>query len=674
MTSEDAKNEVLDRTDIVALISEYVELRKAGTIFKGLCPFHAEKTPSFTVSPERRSFHCFGCQKHGDVFTFLMEQEGIDFREALERLAARCGVELPKKQQESPELRAWRAEQKSEKERLLSVGDALADYFYQTLLSPKGERARSYLISRRITPKAAEAFKLGYCSGDKADFARMVEQQHISIEDLKTLGILTFSDKDPTQNDVQGGYQRFRQRLMFPIMDMRGHVVGFSGRIMDANAKAAKYVNSPETPVFIKGDNLYGIHTAQKAARAAGRLILCEGNIDVIMLWQAGFEGSVAAMGTALTPHQTRLCKRVSDQIICVMDGDAAGQKASFASLIPLLESGFEPRAVRLPPKEDPDSFIRNFGAEAFNTLLNQAVPLLDLEIERQLSQHPSDLPGRAAVLHSLALPLSRLSDPLVRALYMKRLSTKLGIDESLVQSAIEESLAREKVQRERQEARESKLESRKSKRLEQQPSPRSKPQMEPISSDWNPLENPELPAEMLPDDYPPPFTGIESPEFEDENPKKNAPYEIPIEQRKVLEFIMHFPRVIKRFHEENAYKYLTHEGIAAFVSALYNEVSVGQYPNVDRLLAQQSPETAGALWALRAAQPSQDDETIDKAFASALLRLELHYYKRRRRAILDEMCRCFGQPEAEESCRAELKAVQNQLNRLAGLLREECH
>ncbi len=332
MFPEDVKTEILDRTDIVALIGQTVQLRKAGTIFKGLCPFHSEKTPSFTVSPERRTFHCFGCQKHGNAIDFVMESEGLSFRDALEKLAHMCGMELPETKRESPEVKAERARQKSEKERLIAVQEKLASYYADTLFGPFGQPARDYLIQRRVSPKSVQAFRLGYATGDKADFARFVMAHQLPLGDLVTLGFL-MPPENPTnispRDPLRGHYLRFRRRVMFPVLSPQGEVVGFTGRVLDAQIKTAKYMNSPETPIFIKGENLYGISTARSAVHRKNRLILCEGNLDVIMLWQSGIEEVAAAMGTALTSKQAQLIHRLTDQVFCVMDGDAAGQKAT---------------------------------------------------------------------------------------------------------------------------------------------------------------------------------------------------------------------------------------------------------------------------------------------------------------------------------------------------------
>ncbi len=626
MFPEDVKTEILDRTDIVALIGQTVQLRKAGTIFKGLCPFHSEKTPSFTVSPERRTFHCFGCQKHGNAIDFVMESEGLSFRDALEKLAHMCGMELPETKRESPEVKAERARQKSEKERLIAVQEKLASYYADTLFGPFGQPARDYLIQRRVSPKSVQAFRLGYATGDKADFARFVMAHQLPLGDLVTLGFL-MPPENPTnispRDPLRGHYLRFRRRVMFPVLSPQGEVVGFTGRVLDAQIKTAKYMNSPETPIFIKGENLYGISTARSAVHRKNRLILCEGNLDVIMLWQSGIEEVAAAMGTALTSKQAQLIHRLTDQVFCVMDGDAAGQKATLSSLITFLQAGIEPRAVRLPPEEDPDSFVRKFGPQAFERLLEQAEPLLDLAITRAIQTHPQDLPGRAACLKALAPYLAEIKDPLIFELYRTKLAQQLAIHPDLVDKAIEAcKTAHAETVPESNQTQVGHFTGQKS-RSPRPPKPANQTVKKPSDS-------------------------------------------CPPEQEKVLEFIMHFPKCVLLFHQRNAYECLTQPGLADFVSSLYTEVAAEPElpPNIDQLLEQQGDEAVkNLLWKCRIQDPSQNDDTIEQAFSDALTALQRGHLQRQRGAITSRMVQLFSTPGPElEQCQEQLKTIQEQL------------
>ena len=267
MIPDETIAEVLARTDIITLVGRHVTLKKAGTLFKGLCPFHDEKTPSFTVSPTRNTYHCFGCGAHGHSIKFLMEVGARNFPEAVRELAAECGVEVPESRRESPEQREARSRKKSLQRRLLDVQDLLTTYYSDQLFGAQGGSARSYLQGRGLSVDAATAFRLGWASGDKRAFAAFMEAHQIPRDDLAQLGVLLPPDEGWQDTQILGGgYLRFRERLMFPVVDFRGDVTGYSGRILDSRKKIAKYMNSPETPIFTKGEQLYGAFTARSVA------------------------------------------------------------------------------------------------------------------------------------------------------------------------------------------------------------------------------------------------------------------------------------------------------------------------------------------------------------------------------------------------------------------------
>jgi DNA primase len=599
--------EVLDRADILAVVGRVVQLKKAGTVYKGLCPFHQERSPSFTVSPTRRSYHCFGCQVHGHALDFVIRYHGWSFPEALRQLAAEVGVEVPESRPVSPQERAERDRKKELTERLLEIQDQLAAYFTDTLFDRRGARARAYLEKRGIERRAAEAFRLGYADADKARFERWRAEKNIDVADLVTLGLVLMPEEGPTSGQpLDGGYLRFRERVMFPVVDVRGEVVGFGGRILDADAKAAKYINSPETPVYTKGDHLYGAFTAQRAARREGRVILVEGNVDVIALWQAGFEGTVAAMGTALTPRQVRLLKRIDEHVVCVMDGDGAGRKAAFASLIPFLEAGVHPRAVMLPDGEDPDTYAQGQGADAFRALLESAPPLLDVFIAHEAAKHPADPPGRAAALRAIAPALARLTDPIEQALYRDKVAATLGVPAHLIDATRAE------------------------------PEPRPEPR--------RPAPIPEPPPPEPPMDEPPADLDLAAPPGADPGPPPApAPSpgrrfdEMPRYEKDLVDILLHFPEMVTRFADAGGLDALTDAGVTAFFSGLCEKVRSHETLNEESSIRELNDrELAAFLTGRLATKPDQTEETVAQALDTATERLLGAWRKRQ----LDEAMR----------------------------------
>lgn len=614
MIPDEIIRDVLDAVDIVDLIGRTVELRKAGTIYKGLCPFHEEKTPSFTVTPERRTYHCFGCQEHGNAIGFLMEHERLNFPEALRALAETVGIEVPDPRPESPQQRKERAEKKDEGRRLLDAQGALTDYYTEQLFGPQGLTARRYLMGRGVTEEAARAFRLGWASGDKAGFEAWMRRARVEREDIVKLGVLLKPDEGWGGAVLGGGYLRFRARLMFPVVDINGEVVGYSGRLVEDRKKAAKYVNSPETPIFTKGEHLYGAYTARRVARRAGRLIFCEGNLDVIALWQAGFEGSVAAMGTALTPRQVRLAKRLCEDVLCVMDGDDAGRKALFESLQPFLDEGIHPRGLLLPDGDDPDSYLKRGGPAAFRQALQGAAPLFDLLIEKVREDSPDDPVGRAAGLRRLLPLFKRLNDPLTQALYRDKICQRLEISPQtfdLTQSA---------------------------------------------------------PTSTFLEPPPSRYTGPVGPAPAQAPTGNQFNAQITKAEGKVVEFIIQFPHMLMRvgrgFWGEN----LTHEGLIRFLADLYSEVERGARLDIGQKLRNLSDSTLQSqMWEWYARAPSQNDETIEEAFDEAVKTLEHHALKRSRKALFREISSASVAQNAERSEALSLK-LQSIQKRLAAL------
>ena len=677
MISEEVRTEILDRTDLVALIGRTVTLKKAGTLFKGCCPFHNERTPSFTVSPVRRTYHCFGCGVHGDALRFVMETQALSYPEALRQLAAECGVTVPESRRESPQERAARERQKSESERLLEIQDKVAAFYSDTLFKNDGTQGRAYLRDRRVGRAAAAAFRLGWASGDKLAFHDFATQNSFTLEDLALLGLVIAPEGGwQTGTPLGGGHLRFRRRVMFPVLDLRGDVVGFGGRVVDPDAKTAKYINSPETPIYTKGEHLYGIYQARHMARREGRVVLCEGNIDVIMAWQAGFEGTVAAMGTALTPKQVRLLKRLSEHVVCVMDGDAAGQKATFSSLLPFLEEGLSPRAVAMPAGDDPDSYLRKEGKAAFRALLDAAGPLLQAHIRAVAAAHPADPTGQAAALKALAPALGRIVDPLERSLYWKQAAEALAVEVALVEAAVQR--ASEKPEPPRRDRPAPPGQGHRNERppvLERAPQAAPSARQPPTSESPSPFDHP---GPFHDPGQPPPFhdSGPFFPPSEVAHPPPSRP---PVRQKKpgfrpppielqVLGFICEFPHLIHDVKRLAGFESLTAEDLRAFFARLSDAVDRGETPSSERLiveLSHQNPEMQAEVEPLILGGPDHTPDQAGEALRQACRQLRVSYLKRRRIELGRALAEAGRSGEA-----ARVAAVQLQLNASADELR----
>jgi DNA primase len=370
MIGKQTIEEIRAASDIVDVVGSYIQLRKAGTgSFKALCPFHKEKTPSFNVNPQRQSFHCFGCGVGGDVFKFVQQYESVDFTTAVRMLAEKAGIKVQFDAADDGEAQA--------KDLLYRIHEELAQFYHRVLVeSAPGEEARRYLANRDLGPEIIEQFLIGFAPNRYNTMATWAEKKGYTQAQLETAGVLSRSENSDEP------YDRFRNRVMFPIRDDQGRVIAFSGRIMDAEAKAAKYVNSPETPLFRKGRVLYALDKAKRPILESRIAILCEGQIDVIRCHSAGITTAVAAQGTALTEDHARLIKRYADSVVLVMDADDAGQNSALRSSEILTAAGLSTSVVQLPAGEDPDSLIRKQGAAAIQALVAQAKPALDFQID----------------------------------------------------------------------------------------------------------------------------------------------------------------------------------------------------------------------------------------------------------------------------------------------------
>ncbi len=448
-------SEVRSRSDILSVVGDYVTLRKAGTSWKGLCPFHGEKTPSFHVHPERQYFYCFGCQAGGDVIRFVSDLNGFSFPEAIRHLANRAGLAVPER---SPDRSAGdrtggdRGPQRPAKEAMdvfFQVNRLATRFFVETLASEAGARARAYLAKRGVEPTTAARFELG-CAPDRWDgLATYLAREGADLQAAEILGLVVRRN-GPGHDARQGHYDRFRNRLMFPIRSLAGEVLGFSGRdlgdstllaaVADPDrAPVAKYVNSPESPVYTKGDQLYGLFEARQSLRSKDRAILVEGNLDLVRLHQAGFSHAVAPLGTALTGAQLRKLKRFAQRITTLYDGDKAGREAARKAVHLALAEGALVEVAVLPEGVDPDSFVAEAGPEALAALLERATPGFEhlLDEALQATRGSSSAQGARATIERLAPVLADVGDPASRALLEGKLATVLGVSVGLVRDVI---------------------------------------------------------------------------------------------------------------------------------------------------------------------------------------------------------------------------------------------
>jgi DNA primase len=419
-----AKEDIKRAADAVELIGQFVQLKKAGRNYVGLCPFHAEKAPSFTVSPERQTFHCFGCKKGGDIFTFWMEYHGTTFPEALRDLGERYNVAIPERTF-SPAER----QKAALREALYKTNEKAAVFFEETLgHSVKGKPGRDYLSQRSISDETLSEFRLGYAPPQWDGLVRLLQRQQWDQGLALKAGLII-----PKKGG--GYYDRFRGRLMFPIFDVRGRVVGFGGRVLDDSLP--KYLNTPETPVFHKGETPYGLHASFRAIRESQRVVIVEGYMDFLALRSRGLNEVVASLGTALTAEHIRRLKGYAGEAIIVFDSDEAGKAAVVKSLPLFLNEGLSAKAVVLPDGHDPDSFVNSKGLNPFLKLLNQAPAMFDYFLDQKLPRKEVDIESKVLILKEVLPVLSSLQNEAQRSLYAKRLSERLGIREDVVLSEL---------------------------------------------------------------------------------------------------------------------------------------------------------------------------------------------------------------------------------------------
>jgi DNA primase len=421
--------EIRNSVDIVDVISQHVQLRKRGKNFVGLCPFHSEKTPSFTVNEEKQIFHCFGCHTGGNVFKFLTEFHKISFVEAVQELAEQQGITIEFDKQEY-------TEQQSEQEILYDINTEAARYFLNNLLNDEeGEFARKYLQERNIKTQTLRSFGLGYALRGWENLINYAKSRNLNIDKCIQLGLIG-------KNSEGKLYDKFPGRLIFPIFSPNGRVVAFAGRVLDPNDTGAKYINSPESLIYIKGRILYGLSFAKDDIRRLDKAIIVEGYMDLISLYQSGIKNVVAVSGTALTDDQVQLLSRYTKNVVLLFDADVAGIKASMRSIEILLKRDMEVKIVSLPKGEDPDSYVNKYGKEEFEELIKRAENFLEYETRYYETQGKFDDPATAAeAIRELVKPVALINDELKRNLLIKNIAQKFNLREKLLESELDKQI-----------------------------------------------------------------------------------------------------------------------------------------------------------------------------------------------------------------------------------------
>lgn len=421
--------ELLERiraaSDIVDVIGSYLPLKRAGANFVALCPFHKEKSPSFNVNPHRQIFHCFGCHKGGDVFTFVKEYESVDFVEAVKRLADRAKIPL--------EYAQGAGEQQSRhlKDTLLQIHEQIAQRWHHCLLNEAaGQVARDYLAKRGVSAEAIKLFRIGAAPEAWDDTVNWAKSKGHEVAMVEKAGLII--RKEETGNY----YDRFRGRLMFPICDEQGRVIGFSGRVLSGDEKTAKYVNSPETPIFTKSKVFFGLDKSKRAILDANFAIICEGQLDLMACFMAGVQNIVAPQGTAFTDQHARILKRYADEVVLCFDSDEAGQNAAVRSLDHLLASGLAVRVALVPEPHDPDSFIKANGGEAFRKLIETADGFFDYYLNRLCATNDvATDKGRQAILRGMAEAVHKTNNTVLIDKYAQKTALRLGVSVEAVRT-----------------------------------------------------------------------------------------------------------------------------------------------------------------------------------------------------------------------------------------------
>ena len=407
-------DQILDRVDIVEIISEYIPLKRAGRNYKAPCPFHEEKTPSFVVSPDKQIYHCFGCGAGGNALGFVMQYEHMEFRETIEKFAQRAGIDLPRDKK-------YDAKKASLTENLYKLNQLAERYYHQTLKSNKGKEAYEYLRSRGVSTEIIDKFALGYAPNAWEQFRTFCKSRKIPDSLLRDAGLSIPSEKG--KND----YDRFRNRIIFPIHNERGKIVAFGGRVLDSSLP--KYINSPDSAVYSKSNILYGLYPSKNSIRENKHVIIVEGYLDVIIPFQFGISNVVAASGTALTQNQIVMLKKYTDTAIMVFDSDSAGEAASLRGLDILLENNMKVRIATLPENEDPDSFLRKNGKHAFEKIIADARDLFDYKLDLLKNRYGTK--DIASVVDEMLPTIYKIQHAVLQSEYIRKLAEALSIHEA---------------------------------------------------------------------------------------------------------------------------------------------------------------------------------------------------------------------------------------------------
>lgn len=423
-------DEIRNRANIVEVVSEYVTLRKAGRNFVGLCPFHREKTPSFSVNPDKQIFYCFGCGEGGDVFSFLMKINNTGFPEALKLLAGKLGIALEQYKRPADA-------ESSPKSRIFRINAIASEYFSRCLSAKMSTGARDYLNKRGIGEQIIKEFRLGFAPDGWRNLRGELEKNRVPLKLAEQAGLLVAKEGKADY------YDRFRARLIFPVEDLNGQVIAFGGRILGKGEP--KYLNSPESPVYIKGRNLYGLSRSREEIRKQGYAIVVEGYFDALSVWAAGIKNIVATLGTALTKDHLDLLRRYTDELVIIFDPDEAGRHAVERSLKLFLAEKISARVVILPDNLDPDEYVRKYGREAMLGQIAESQSLIDFFIDRNVA--PGQAPEKkiASLRESLAF-LTQIDDVLQRNIFLKRMSERLGIDQKLLKAELNKAGAAERT------------------------------------------------------------------------------------------------------------------------------------------------------------------------------------------------------------------------------------
>ncbi len=430
--------ELKGRNNIVDVIAPAVQLKRNGTRHTGLCPFHGEKTPSFTVFEETASYYCFGCGAGGDVITFVMKYQNLDYMEAVRYLAERSGMALPEEESRNASF------QRNRRERMYEMHKLAARFFYQNLVSTAGKAGLDYLLNRGISKESIVRYGLGYAPDSFSALKDHLKQKGFSWEEMLAAGLLAKSEKGNT-------YDKFRNRVMFPVFDLRGNVVAFSGRILGDGQP--KYLNSPETEIYTKGNCVFGLHLAKNEPE--GTLILCEGNLDVVSLSQAGFIGAVAPLGTAFTKEQARILAKYAKNVVVAFDNDSAGLKATDKAIRFLQEQGIPVRVLQMQGAKDPDEFIKTYGKERFALLIKSSKTPMEFQLEKlKAGLDLNDTAMKVEYQRQAVALLATIESAVERDIYVLKLSKELGIASDAVRSEVEKVHKRKRSSERRKEIR----------------------------------------------------------------------------------------------------------------------------------------------------------------------------------------------------------------------------